>query len=231
MQFKKLFWMIAVALLTTSISSCNIGVAAPPAQDVNAIYTAAAGTMIAQFGDQMTQTAQASSPTPANSPTPLATFTSLPTFSVAPGTTPFGVVGTPFVFNTPSGGGTPLPTTGSTGSTASGCNNSAYVNQTVTDGTTFAAHKNFAVGFQLSNTGTCAWGAGYSFVFISGDRMNGNNIVITSADRVTQPGQSNSFILRLQAPNSAGSYKGFWQMKDPKGAVFGSQVFIAIVVK
>ncbi len=233
MQFKKLIWMMAAGLLAASLSSCNIGKAPEPTQDVNAIYTAAAGTTIAQFSDQMTQTAQAVSPTPAGSPTPLATFTSLPTFSLAPaGTTTSG--GTPFVFNTPAG--TALPTlstggTGSTSSTASGCSDSAYVDQTVTDGTTFAANKKFTVGFQLNNTGTCAWGAGYSFVFVSGDQMGGTNIVITKADAETQPGQSNSFILKLQAPSSSGDHKGFWRMKDPKGNFFGSLVYIDIHVK
>ncbi len=235
MQFKKLIWVMAAIILTVSLTSCNIGKAAEPTQDVNAIYTAAAGTMLAQFGDQMTQTAQAVPPTSADSPTPLATFTGLPTFSLGPGTTPFS--GTPFVFNTPAGAGTPLPTlgtggsTGSTGSTASGCSDSSYVAQTVPDGTSYTAHKNFSVGFQMQNTGTCQWDQGFSFSFVSGDRMNGNDIVYTSADTITKPGQSNTFILKLQAPDTAGEYKGFWKMKDDKGNFFGSLVWIDIVVK
>lgn len=230
MQFKKLFWVMAVLFLTAALSSCNIGVAAPPTPDVNAIYTAAAGTMIAQFGDQQTQTAQAIPPTSADTPTALAPFTPLPTFPIAP------AGGTTFVFNTPSAAGTPLPTlstggSGSTSSTASGCSDSSYTNQSVKDGTTFIPKKNFEVGFQMTNTGTCSWGAGYSFVYISGDRMNGNNIVITKSDRVTSPGNSNTFVLQLQAPAAGGEYKGFWRMKDPKGNVFGSLVYIDIIVK
>ncbi len=239
MQFKKLTWVMIAVFITVSLSSCNIGKAPEPTQDVNAIYTSAAGTMLAQFGDQMTQTAQAVPPTSESSPTPFATATLLPTFSLAPaGTTPLS--GTPFVFNTPAGAGTPLPTlstggsTGSTSSTAVGCSDAAYVaeasNLTV-DGDTLAANKKFSVGFQMANTGTCAWDQGYSFVFVSGDQMDGNNIIIRSGDKITQPGQSNTFILNLQAPSSSGEYKGFWRMKDDKGNLFGSLVYIDINVK
>ncbi len=242
MQFKKLPWVMTAVLLAASLSSCNIGKAPEPTQDVNAIYTAAAGTMLAQFGDQMTQTAQAIPPTPAESPTPLATFTSLPTFSVAPGTTPFGAAGTQFVFNTPAGAGTPLPTlstggsTGSTSSTAVGCSDSAYVTEAsgsgfTVDGDTVASNKKFSVGFQMANTGTCSWDQGYSFVFVSGDQMNGNNILIKSGDRVTAPGNSNTFIVNFQAPAASGDYKSFWRMKDDKGNLFGQTVYIQITVK
>lgn len=52
---------IAAALL---LAACNIGKSPEPTPDVNALYTAAAETLVAQFNDQQTQTAQAATPTP-----------------------------------------------------------------------------------------------------------------------------------------------------------------------
>jgi hypothetical protein len=234
MQFKKPFWVMVAVILTLSLSSCNIGKSAAPTQDVNAIYTAAAGTMLAQFGDQMTQTAQAVTPTPADSPTPLATFTSLPTFSI-PGTTPFAV-GTQFVFNTPSGAGTPLPTlstggTGATPSTAVGCADSAFVSETIPDGTIFPPGKAFTKSWNLQNTGTCTWDDGFSFVFVSGNQMGGKDILITKSSDFTKPGAGQAFNVPMKAPTTPGTYQGNWQMKDDQGHLFGVQVWVKIVVQ
>ncbi len=233
MQLKKLFWVAAI-LLAVSLESCNIGKAAEPTQDVNAIYTQAAGTMLAQLSDQLTQTAAAASPTPQASPTDLATFTSLPTFVVAPGTTPFGLGGTPFVFNTPGGALTPLPTlsVGSgTSTTANGCNDAAFTGETVKDGTTFSPGATFTKSWNFTNTGTCTWDEGYQFSFVSGDQMGGKNILISQKQDFIAPGKGQAFNVPMVAPKTAGTYKGYWQMKDDKGNLFGSRVWVSIVVK
>jgi len=193
MQLKRLTWVVAVFVLTTALTSCNIGKSPEPTADVNAIFTSAAGTMIAQLNDQQTQTALAVPPTPASSPTPLDTFTPLPTF--AQGST---VLGTPFLFATPGAGLAPLatiaPTTGS-GSThfAVGCNDATFIGETVPDGTMVKPVKRFDKAWSLQNTGTCTWDEGYSFNFKSGEQLNGENILITKrSDKssFTAPGHS-----------------------------------------
>ena len=236
MQLKRLFWVVAVLLLTTVLTSCNIGKSPEPTADVNAIFTSAAGTMIAQLNDQQTQTALAVPPTSASSPTPLDTFTPLPTF--AQGST---VLGTPFLFNTPGTGLTPLaplatiaPTTGS-GSThfAVGCNDATFIGETVPDGTMVKPVKRFDKAWSLLNTGTCTWDEGYSFDFKSGDQLNGENILITKrndSSSFTAPGHSQAFIVQMWAPGTAGEYKGFWQMKGDDGNWFGSIVSVDVQV-
>lgn len=229
MQSKKLFSSAAIILLTASLASCNIGKSEGPTQDVSSIFTEAAGTMLSQLNDQMTQTAQAAAALPSDTPTAEASFTPLPTFPIA-GITPFGTSGTPFAFNTPIGG-TPIATTGLIGSTANGCDDAAFLSETVPDKSVFAPDKVFEKTWSLTNTGTCTWGAGYSFDFISGDQMGGVNIVITKFDKATPPGHSNAFVVTLKSPKISAEYKGFWRMKNTAHNVFGSLVFVDIIVK
>jgi len=233
MQLKKLTWAAVVILLTAALSSCNIGKSPEPTADVNAIFTSAAGTMISQLNDQQTQTAAAVSPTPIISPTAFATSTLIPTFSL--GSTPIG--GTSFIFSTPGLGVTPLATTAPTnsGSTsfAVGCNNAEFIGETVPDGTIIHPGKQFDKAWSLLNNGTCRWDEGYSFDFKSGEQLQGDNVTITkqsSDGDFTEPGHSQSFIIHMWAPGTAGEYKGFWQMKGDDGNWFGSIVSVDIQV-
>ncbi len=230
MQFKKFIWAAITLALTAVLTSCNLGKSEAPTPDVNALYTAAAGTMLAQLGDQQTQTAAAVSPTPFSSPTALDTFTPLPTFPI--GVTPFG---TPFVLGTPgtvAPGFTPLATTSSGGnpSTAVGCDNATYMDETKPlDKANIQAGKAFSKGWQMQNTGTCQWDQGFSWVFVSGDNMDCNNIIFGPHDK-TLPGHSNTFIVNCKAPSKPGEYKGFWQLKNDTGTKFGFSPWVDIVV-
>jgi hypothetical protein len=233
MQLKKLIWVAAVILLTAALTSCNIGKSPEPTADVNAIFTSAAGTMISQLNDQQTQTALAVSPIPIISPTAFATSTLIPTFSL--GSTPFG--STPFIFNTPAAGVTPLATTAPAGSGSTsfavGCNNAEFTDETIPDGTIIHPAKRFDKAWELLNTGTCTWDEGYSFNFKSGDQMQGQNILITKrsdSSSFTAPGHSQSFIVQMWAPGTAGEYTGSWQMKGDDGNWFGSVVTVDIQV-
>ncbi len=231
MQITKPLGMVTVLLLAAVLTSCNIGKAPEPTQDVNAIYTSAAGTMIAQLNDQQTQTAQAAPPTAAASPTPLDTMTPLPTLANLAGVTPFG---TAFVLGTPGGLLTPLATVAPAGSgsngLAVGCNNAAFVAETIPDGTIIQPSKKFVKTWQFQNIGTCTWDEGYSFDFKSGEQMQGENVRITQSSDFTAPGHSISFNIHMWAPSGHGEYKGYWQMKDDAGNWFGSLVSVDIQV-
>jgi len=236
MHFRRKISGVAVLLLAAALASCNIGKAPEPTADVNAIFTSAAGTMIAQLNDQQTQTAVAIPPSSASSPTPLDTFTPLPTFSI--GSTPFG--STPLIFVTPGLGVTPLaplatsvPAGGVTNGFAVGCNNAELIGETVPDGTIIHPAKKFDKAWSLQNTGTCTWDEGYSFQFKSGEQLQGQNVLITkqsSKGDFTAPGHSQAFIIQMWAPGTAAEYKGYWQMKGDDGKWFGSLVSVDIVV-
>jgi hypothetical protein len=233
MQPTKVIGVATVLLLATALTSCNIGKAPEPTQDVNAIFTSAAGTMIAQLNDQQTQTAQAVPPTALVSPTPFDTMTPLPTIAGLAIGTPFG---TPFVLNTPGGiAVTVAPTSSGSGSTsyAVGCNNAEFVGETIPDGTIIHPGKKFSKAWQLQNTGTCTWDEGYSFQFKSGEQMQGENVYLTkqsSSSDFTPPGHSQTFVIHMWAPGTAGEYIGYWQMKDDAGNWFGSLVSVDIHV-
>jgi len=232
MQHQKFIWLALIVLLAASLASCNIGKAPAPTPDVNAVYTSAAGTALAQINDQMTQTAQAIPPTPLPSPTtaPL----SLPTIQLPPGVTAFAPAGTQLAFPTLAAGlptATKVPSGAGTGSTAVGCNDALFLQETIPDGTVMSPNKTFDKVWQFQNTGTCTWDDGFSFVFVSGDQMSGNNVSFNKQSDWVKPGFGTSFIVHLTAPSKAGTYQGYWQMKSDTGAFFGTRVWVKIVVQ
>ena len=229
MELKKLIWIFAVISLAMALTSCNIGRAAEPTADVNAIYTSAASTMVAALNRQQTQTAQALPPTATQ--TPLASPTPLSTFAVATGSIPFGTPGTVIAFGTLATLRPTLPSGTGVYSYPVGCNDATFIGETKPlDGTLMKAGGVFDKGWSMQNTGTCVWDEGYSFAFKSGDKMQGENILIRQSTDFTKPGHSLAFVVQMQAPNAQGQYKGFWQMKDDAGNWFGSIVYVDIVV-
>ena len=216
MQLKKSVLALAAIFSAAALASCNVGKSAEPTPDVNAIYTSAARTLTAGLSAQETKTAEAVSPTPNSSPTPLASLVALPTLAIGTGSVPFGTP--PVVFGTPGAlptTGLPgLPTVPAGGNTAVGCDNSAFVSETKPlDKAQIAAGEDFTKGWEMENTGTCTWGEGYSWTFVSGDNMDCNNVVYKANDATTAPGHSNTFIVNCTAPDQSGEYKGIWQKR------------------
>jgi len=237
MQLKRLVWATTAVLLAVVLTSCNIGKSPEPTVDANAVYTAAAQTMVAGLSDEQTQTAQAIPPTAQSSPTPLASFTPLATFAIGTGSVPFG---TPFTLGTLTPGvpgistpkPSPIPAGTNSVSFPVGCDNATYVGETdPADGTRMETGKTFEKGWSFQNSGTCEWGIGYSFAFKDGDQMQGEDIRISQDSDITKPGAGQAFNVHFQAPTGAGEYKGRWQMKNASGVWFGSIVWVDIVVK
>lgn len=237
---------LLVLLSTTLIlAACNVGSTPAPTVDANAINTAALATAMAQISAQQTQTALAgpsATALPTNSPIPLATF-ALPT---AGGPAPTGNAGAlPTVsFNTtpnttPLAGFTAVVTAGAAtsggiGSTAAGCNDGAFVGETLPDKSVIKAGKEFTKAWEIKNTGTCAWDEGYVFAFqpdLSNSAIKGYDITIRNSDDVTKPGSSQSFIIKLTAPTTPGEYKGYWKLNTDSGTPFGPLVFFDIIVE
>lgn len=232
-----LFILLNAALMLTA---CNMGATPAPTVDINAINTAALNTAAAQISVGQTQTALvAPSATQTNTSAPLATVvlpgngTVLPTVAGGLPTVSFNTTPTtPLAGFTPLA--TPMPTSAGIGNTASGCNDALFVGETLPDKSVIGAGKDFAKAWELKNTGTCVWEIGYVFAFqpdLSSAEMEGYDIVIKANDEVTKPGHSQSFIVKLTAPTTAGEYKGYWKLKDKNGSYFGPLVFFDIIVK
>jgi hypothetical protein len=71
----------------------------------------------------------------------------------------------------------------------------------------------------LKNVGTCTWTTAYSLVFVSGEKMGGPDAVLLPQTVV--PGQSVDIGVNLTAPSIAGSYRGYWELKNSSGKLFG----------
>jgi Ig-like domain-containing protein len=235
MQFKKLVGAITALFMAASLTSCNIGKAPEPTVDVNTIYTSAAQTMISALNVQQTQTAGAATATPNSSPTAQASFTPLPTFAVvSTGSIPFGtasVFGTP---GTPGAGVTLLPTlTGGTpgSSTASGCDNSAFISDvTVPDGTVMKPGKDFVKTWAIENTGTCTWDDGYALIY-QGGTLDGYDVKIKNTDQFVVPGKTTYFSVNLTASLTPNTYTDCWKMRNDRGAYFGTFICVSIKVQ
>lgn len=140
---------------------------------------------------------------------------------------------TPPATNTPEASPTPATpeatATPEVTNTPGACDNSEYVaDVTVPDGTQMTPGQKFVKTWQLKNTGTCTWSAGYTLVFGYGEKMNGQAVALT-ADVL--PGATSEVSVNLTAPSKAGNYTGTWRMANKNGYPFGEFVIVVITVK
>lgn len=89
---------------------------------------------------------------------------------------------------------------------------------TVPDGTIFAPNTAFNKVWRLKNIGTCTWSTSYSTAFVSGERMSAAD---TPFSQPVSPGQTGDLAVNMTAPSLAGSYRGFWELKNAAGNFFG----------
>ncbi len=98
---------------------------------------------------------------------------------------------------------------------------------TVPDNTIFNPGEQFDKVWRLRNSGSCAWGEGYSLVFVSGDQMDASASQPVPA---TAPGETADISVTMYAPQTDDTYTGVWQMQDPSGQLFGQRVTVVIGV-
>ena len=198
--------LLAIMLL---VGACNLpSVNNPAPNDIGAINTLAAQTVIAQLTQmvQATQTpgsdSQGSLPTstqaapstelPSPTPTPTATATNIPTNTPVPPTA------------TARPTATPVP-----------CNWALFIKDvTVPDNTTFSPGESFTKTWRLKNIGSCAWTTGYSMVFLNGVSMNGTTVTMPHK---VNPGETVDLSVDLVAPNQTGTYRGNWMLRNKDG--------------
>ena len=90
---------------------------------------------------------------------------------------------------------------------------------TVPDGTILEPDEDFRKTWRLKNIGTCTWTNNYALVFVSGNRMTGDNV--TPFKVSVQPGQTIDVSIDLTAPLQVGKHTGYWALRNASGVIFG----------
>jgi hypothetical protein len=70
------------------------------------------------------------------------------------------------------------------------------------------------------NTGSCTWTSGYRLIFSSGDPM-GAQTATKFTNNAVPPGSTVDVSVNLTAPSSAGTYLGYFKLRDSDGIPFG----------
>jgi Ig-like domain from next to BRCA1 gene len=203
MQRKKL--VIGLTLLVAVIlSACGGNNAeATPEMSMEEIQTLAVMT----YQAQLTQTALAqptSTPAPTDTPIILVTFAEVTS--------------------------SPVVATSTTGSSqVTSCYGLSYVKDvTIPDNTQLTPGQSFTKTWLVSNTGTCAWEAGFIFNVVSGEAMGGVSVTL---NQQVEPGRQYEFSVPMVAPtNKTGELKGTWRLSDANGTFFGDGVYVLVDV-
>jgi uncharacterized protein YkwD len=144
----------------------------------------------------------AQEPTVSEAPVELPATTEAATATTLPAET----AGTP---GTPE---TPRPT-----NEANCTNSAAFVTDvTIPDNTPIVAGTPFTKTWRVSNTGTCIWGPDYTISYYSDERMAAPPSVPMP---LTYPGQDADLSINLVAPNTPGTHRGNFVIKNPAGLI------------
>ena len=120
------------------------------------------------------------------------------------------------------------PTTYTSYVAASVCESSAYISDvTILDGTVFSPGETFTKTWRIKNTGTCTWSSTYSIIFSSGEEMSGET---TEIEQTVGPSATGDISVELTAPDTNGTYTGYWILANSSGIAFGNYVYVQIVV-
>jgi hypothetical protein len=202
MQKMKLFIVFAL-LASVVLSACGGSDAeATPTQSVEQIQTQAVMT----YQAQLTQTALAMptfTPLPTNTPVPVATF--------------------------PVTSGSPVATNTTAAGSSQSCYGLSYVKDvTIPDNTEVTPGQSFTKTWLVSNTGSCAWEAGFVFNIVSGEALGGTAVTLNQS---VEPGRQYEFEVPMVAPSDkTGELKGTWRLSDSNGNFFGDGVYVLVNV-
>jgi hypothetical protein len=100
------------------------------------------------------------------------------------------------------------------------CDKGAFVaDVTVPDGTSYPPGATFVKTWRLQNVGTCTWTPDYQVVFAGGNSLGAPTSF--NMPNFVNPGSTVDISVQMQAPATAGSFEGFWELLDPNGNTFG----------
>jgi hypothetical protein len=198
---KKSIGLFSLLISSVLLAACFPTPTPPPAPtvDVNALYTQAAVTMIAQ----LTQNAPTITPTVPPTNTPVPTIAPLGLIPTLPGLLPT----------------LPPLATSTTIASATG-DKAAYVTQSPADNTSVKTNQTFNIIWRLRNTGTTTWNNQYVYRFYSASNKlntaaNGYNLTQTVA-----PNGEVELKVVATAPSSPGTYDTNWVITNPQGVNF-----------
>lgn len=222
--------LILLTLAGLLLSSCGGQKDVSPTQDLNAMLTAAVGTVV----ESVMQTQSALLPPATSSPsnTPLPVPTGSPVIQAPQANLPTATLiylnATLPVLATPTVTGTRYTPTVNPSTLAFGCNNMLFIRDTtVPAGTVFVPKEKFTKIWQVANIGTCDWVYLYHLVFTGGEAMGGKP---DNLSKVIKPGNWTKLSVDLTAPSKPGTYTGYWRFGDQTGNLFGSTLVVSIVV-
>ncbi|MGC8878664.1 MAG: NBR1-Ig-like domain-containing protein [Anaerolineae bacterium] len=128
--------------------------------------------------------------------------------------------------NTPLPPATPTPLPPPTPTTC--VDDMAFVaDVTVPDGTVVTPGQRIDKVWRLRNTGSCAWGSGYTAVFVSGSQMSAPPAISIPN---TPPGAVVDVGVTMYAPAAPGSHVSYWQLRNAAGVLFGRRFLVQVVV-
>lgn len=222
--------IVSLSLILVFLASCG-GESEPQGMDVDALLTAAVGTMAASIFETQTAMVTPETPTGTSAMTPLPTFTPFPSGTPQLATPTFifytATLGT-LTPGTPTATGTQPTATVNPALLASGCNNLAFIRDVnMPSGTVLQKEEGFTKTWKVQNTGTCNWMYQYRLVLLSGDAAGaesgyiGKQVAVWSWAEVSVSGT---------APKKPGTYTSYWRMADGAGRMFGATLTLSFVV-
>jgi uncharacterized protein YkwD len=98
------------------------------------------------------------------------------------------------------------------------CTNSALfvTDVTIPDNTNMVGGTTFTKTWRIGNNGTCVWGPTYSLSHYSDERLGAPDSVPLG---LTYPGQTLDISVDLTAPNTTGTHRGNFVIKNPAGLI------------
>lgn len=99
------------------------------------------------------------------------------------------------------------------------CVSATLVAENPPDGAILQPGEYFWKTWTLLNTGTCAWDSTYKLIYWSGDLMGG--LVSYPLPVEVLPNEQEDISIYLKAPETEGTFTGYWQLQTPWNANFG----------
>jgi len=113
------------------------------------------------------------------------------------------------------------------------CVGANLVGENPPDGAILKPGEYFWKTWTLLNTGTCAWDSSYKLIYWSGDLMGG--LISYPLPVEVLPNEQKDISIYLKAPETEGTFTGYWQLQTPWNANFGAGIskdpfYVQIVV-
>jgi hypothetical protein len=187
------------------LTACSAGSQPETATGQPALTETAVNLTVEALTTQIVQTDQArqtlSAPSPAPTPTLISSPKPSPTAVTLPLPSPTPLL--PAATQTPTGP----------------CNQAEFISETIPDGSQFFPGSVFTKTWLLRNSGSCSWTASYLLEYVSG---NVSTIKTTQPFTTVNilPGQTVQISAEITAPESPGSYRADFKLKDASGETF-----------